>query len=182
MNRFDQFQKQYDEATSFIKSQMDDPLYGKLVTWMLETDANNYAYLADGYGHMVGSAESFASLVKMISHAVYDDGEIAFFSVDGQPRIIFSYGGPNLETYVLTSAEKSALKLRSSFNINRPYKIAQLNISPNDFPVVYDEWYKNDIRRCFEFDAMRNIESAKAHYSKYQLWDENWYIELKDKQ
>ncbi len=90
MNRFEQFKQSYVDAIEHIeyeKNNKERPDMAVITQWLLETDVNPYSFLANG--DVLSSAEGFSSLLHKISHALYDDGDISFVTVDDEPRIVF---------------------------------------------------------------------------------------------
>ncbi len=179
-NKFQAFQKNYDNAIENIKSFLEpskyDPPMHELVKWMMETDANPYSYLPHHWAGCVASAEMFSSLLRNIHHALYDDGDIAFVTVNGEPRIVFVWKHEdNFHNYVLTDTEKDIVNRHGKVS----YTIEVLDIKPSEFGPLYDSWHQNWLKECFLGDAHRDVEQAADHYRKYRLWDESWVEEAK---
>lgn len=185
MQKFEQFQKAYDQAVAtihkFLEPGQYEPQMNGLVKWMLETDANPYSFLPYGWADALESAQGFASLLHHIHHAVYDDGDIDFVKVNGEPRIVFAWQHDDkFRDYVLTNQEKEIEK-RPIFGQVRPYEIEVLDIKPNEFGPIYDAWQAEDIKRCFIMDASgHGVEWAAEHYRKYRCWNEEWMTECED--
>lgn len=182
MNTFDKFQKNYDDAIKSIKKFLEpteyDPSMHELVKWMMETDANPYSYLPHGWAGSLESAQSFASLLNMIHHALYDDGDITFVTVNDEPRIVFVWRhDDNFKNYVLSDTEKDIVKRYGEDS----YDIKVLDIKPSEFGPLYDIYHKNWLKECFISDARRGVNWAAEHYRQYKLWDESW-IEEADKE
>lgn len=176
MNKFDKFQENYDAAIKTIHSFLEGPESMKeLVKWMMETDANPYSYLPESWAGSVDSAEGFAGLLYYIHHAVEDDGDICFVKVRGEPRIVFA--NPYDKVFrdkVLTKQEK-VIEKRPVFGEIREIEIEVLDITPNEFGKIYNEYQVKDLKRCFSIDAARNgVEFAKQHYSDYNCWNDSW--------
>ena len=141
-----------------------------LVKWMLETDVNPYSYLPEHWAGAVKSAEGFASLVHMLSHALHDDGDVTFVKVDGVPRIVFAWRHEdNFTSLVLSESEKE----RFAHYVSSP-TIEVLDIEPNQFGVLCDAYQKEWLKDCFTTDALNGIEWAAEHYRSYRQWDESW--------
>jgi hypothetical protein len=176
------FIKSFEEAIETIDMFANTPSdFNELVKWMLETDANPYSYLGEVYGKCFDSAEAFAGMLQTLHHAVVDDGDVCFITVNGQPRIVFAFfGDEGFENYALSSTEK---RMKEQGILGKPveYKIEWLEILPNEFPNLYIEWWKKDLKRCFMWDAKRNIEWAKDIYKSYSVFDESWVVEAKEK-
>ena len=173
------FKDNYEESIRAIEwFRTESSTMKDLVNWMLTTDANPSAYLPEGWAIALESANSFAALLHTIHHAVYDDGDITFVTVDGEPRIVFVWQHEdNFRGYVLTSQEKE-LEKREVFGRTRPYEIEVLKIEPHEFGALYDAYQVDDLKRCFASDAGRNgIEFSVAHYSKYNCFKATWIDE-----
>lgn len=185
MTQFSKFQESYNKAIETIElmlvpSEYEPPIHG-LVKWMLETDANPYSYLPEYWAGRVGSAEGFAGLLEYIYHAVYDDGDITFVTVDDEPRIVFAYQSEeNFRNSVLTKQEQD-LEKRPVFGVVRERAIKVIDIEPDDFPGIYKDWQIKDLQRCFAVDAARmGLDFAIKHYSEYQCYSDTWPAECKD--
>ena len=184
MSKFDQFQKNYDEAIETIKLFQQpgeyEPQMNGLVNWMLESDANPYSYLPENWAGHVSSAEGFASLLNMIHHAVYDDGDITFVTVNGGPRIVFVHQmEDNFRKYVLSRQEQD---MENNPRYRAAYEIKVLDIEPNEFGPLYDAHMVEEIKGWFENDAWAHgVDWAAGHYRKYKLWNEAWVEEVRAK-
>lgn len=182
-DKFKAFQKSHDEAVETIKRFLEpyqyEPQMNGLVKWMMETDANPYSYLPHAWAGSTGSAESFVGLLHTIHHAVYDDGDITFVTVNGEPRIVFVWRHEeNFRNYVLTEQEKDLEKRWSS-----EYVIEVLDIKPDEFGPLYDAHYANQIKYWFMNDAEdHSVEYALEHYQKYKLFDPAWIAEFEKEQ
>ncbi len=171
MNRIDVFEKNYNDALATIEYYLtQQPNLSKLVQWMLTTDVNPYEWLDTGIAHRLSSAEGFVSIVQMISHAVHDDGDIAFVRVNGMPRIVFYYAGePDFEQYALTDQEQ---QLGNN-------KVEVLDIKPNEFGELVEQANTAQIKRCFVNDVVALGEKmAVAHYMQHSCFSTDWLTEL----
>lgn len=186
MKKFEVFQKAYDDAIEtinlFLLPGKYEPQMDGLTKWLMETDANPYSYLPEHWASRMSTAEGFASLLSFISHAVHDDGEITFVTVNDRPRIVFAnQHDDDFRSAVLTETEKD-IETRPwpAVRTRRPsYVIKVLDIAPNEFGPLYDAFYAEDIKRCFMSDAVMGVESAAEHYRKYSCWDEAWVDEAR---
>lgn len=182
-NKFEAFQKNYDEAVETIKRFLEpskyEPQMNGLVKWMMETDANPYSYLPHGWAGATGSAEGFAGLLHTIHHALYDDGDITFVTVNEEPRIVFVWRHEdNFRNYVLSEQEKDLEKRWSS-----EYRIEVLDIKPDEFGPLYDAYYVKEIKHWFMDDAeVHGVEYVVKHYQKYKLFDPAWIVEFEKEQ
>lgn len=184
MSRFNDFHDAYHSALDVIHKFMApgqyEPQMDGLVKWMLETDTNPYSYLPEIWGSALGTAEGFASLLQVISHALYDDGEITFVKVNGSPRIVFAWANEtNFRDYVLSNQEKE-LEKKSIRGYGNPYEIEVLKITPNEFGPLCDEYNRAHLKYHFFNDAEdHGIDWAADHYRKYKLWQEEWVEECR---
>jgi hypothetical protein len=146
-NKLEFFQNNYDESIRTIKRFRDEPSeISELVNWLLTTDANPYGYLTEDCRSMVYSADSFAQLLHDIHYSVVDDGDITFVKVNGEPRIVFAHKNDDcFMDIVLDSEEKAAEK---EFGIHN--KVEVLDITPNEFGRVYDEYNTQWTKKCSE--------------------------------
>lgn len=185
MDKLKQFQQVYDEAVvtinRFLEPGNHEPQINGLVQWMLETDANPYAYLPYAWASSLYTAESFADLLDYIHHAVYDDGGITFVTVNDEPRIVFAHQHEeNFRDHVLNDHEKRIEKYLI-FGEHPSYDIRVLDIEPNEFGMLYDAFQSEEIKKCFINDAAHNgVEWAVNIYRKYHCWDENWITECRE--
>ena len=180
MNNFKKFKKNYDEAIETINSFLKGPeSMTELVKWLMTTDANSHSYLTQNWATSTYSAEGMAGLLNYIHHAVVDDGDITFVKVNGEPRIVFAHQfDDNFRDVVLSPHEKEMEKRRKEYRINLLYEIEVLDIKPNDFGKVYDEYYRGQVKKWFLSDAKHHsVEFAKEHYKEYNCWDETWIEE-----
>jgi hypothetical protein len=179
MKKFQEFQKNYDEAIETIKKFMEvgpyEPQMNELVKWMLETDINPYSFLPPSYASGFSSAEVFASLLHEIHHAVYDDGDIAFIEVNKEPRIFF------IDKYSRNLNERIENQLNSFYGNNNVYNIKVLDITPNEFGPLCDEAHKQQTKEMFFFMAlMHGIERGIIEYNTSEYWDEQWIDGFKE--
>lgn len=174
-SKFEKFEASYKEAVTQIKQFLEEtkhePSMRGLVKWMMETDANPYAYLPHAWAGSTGSAESFVSLLNHIHHAVYDDGDITFVTVNGEPRIVFVWRHQeNFRDYVLSEQEKHMEKRFAS-----EYEIKVLGIQPDEFGPLYDKHFTERLKDWFMNDAeTHGVDFAVTHYRAYKQFDTSW--------
>lgn len=179
MKKFDEFKKAFDNSIEEIKKFLEPgphkPQMNGLVKWMMETEANPYSYLPDQWGGALSTAEGFASLLRYIHHALYDDGEITFVAINGEPRIVFTH---RFEKHF----RKDALgEQRASYeeDYGDVYDVEVLDIEPDEFPALYEKWHTSWVKECFMSDAQWDVERTAEHYRKFSCWDESWIEELR---
>jgi len=184
--KYQKFQKSYDEAINTIELLLiptpDEKSMDGLVRWMLETDANPHGFLPEGWGGSLSTAEGFAGLLNHLHHALYDDGDVTFVTVDDQPRIVFAHRFDEFfRERVLTEQEISLER----DNARQPrwkleYKIEVLDINPSEFGPLYDQHHTAWLRECFLGDSRHgDIEYNANHYRKYKQWNESWIEEAR---
>lgn len=185
-SKFQQFQTTHNEAVSRIREYLEpgeyEPQMDGLVKWMMETDANPYSYLPETWANATYTATGFKSLLDYISHALYDDGDIAFVSVNGEPRIVFANRhDDNFREVVLNDDEKFAEKRITRRPVT--YTLEVLDITPNEFGVLVDAYETKRIKECFVWDAAKSnsIDTIAKHYRGYKCWDESWITDLADR-
>ena len=178
--RFNRFDRQYSAAIAAIQSYLRDENddVRLLVNWLMTTNINPYGFLPEGWAGAFDDAVGFASLCNTISHALVDDGEINFVTVNGEPRISFAQrDSDRFEDAVLTTQERD---LRNKgFGVRgrkMTYKIAFLD-GVAAFIEASARHEVDSLRKCFLSDARRNLDSALEHYGKNPLFRTEWVDE-----
>ncbi len=176
MNKFKAFRKVYEESVKSIHRFIDDPSdMNELAAWLMTTDASPYSYLQEGYAGMMSTSEGCAGLLATIHHAVYDDGDITFVKVDSAPRIVFAHKHYDNFRELVLSVQEQEIEKRFIFSKTRQYELEILDIKPNDFPKIYNDYQLKELQRCFSCDAGRNgIDFAVENYRKYACFREDW--------
>ena len=131
----------FDTAITNIKSYLEPDQYAphmhELALWLLETEHNPYAYLDHNYAMYMSDAIGFDMILSMLHHALYDDGDVTFVTVNNKPRIIFwGRWDDNFRQYCLTDTEK---EIESH---GYRYAVQVLDIKPNEFGALYDAYEK----------------------------------------
>ena len=174
------FQNRYNEAIETINQYLKGPESMKELThWLMTTDASSYCYLNDNWAGMTETAEGMAVLLNCIHHAIVDDGDITFVKVNGEPRIVFAHKfDDNFRETVLGQRGILSEKRYIARGLG-PFQIEVLDIKPNEFGKVYDEYQSFWIKKCF-MDTARchGVEVAKQRYKEYKCWDESWADEV----
>ena len=137
---------------------------------LLETDANPYSFLPDEWAAVFDTSHGFAWLLRMIYHALVDDGEISFPIVNGEPRIRFvSRWEDNYEQYALSDAEKHFKRERgNTYNIEQCKDVF-------DFVDKFSTFNTNEVKRWFITESARfGIDFAVKHYSNYAKFNPDW--------
>lgn len=182
---FEEFEKSHQEAIRSIKTFLEDDYYKDmqdLAKWLLTTDTNPFSFLPETWAISgYNSAQGFYGLLRFISHAVYDDGDISFITVNEEPRIVFMNKHYIDEKNVLSETERFSLEKSVPF-WKPTYEVKILDITPNEFGRLYDEWHSKWIRQCFMNDASTfgDAEESAQHYRVYACWNESWIKEYKD--
>lgn len=161
MNRLDLFEQAHKTAMNEINMLLEKGTeLSVLLKWMLETDANPYNYLPDGWAGALSSSTAFSSLASMLSHALCDDGDITFAEDRyGYPCIIFA------DRYDVESEGE--------------YKV--INVSPSEFIEAHDNRRLEELKKHFVTDAaIHGVEFAVQQYSSSCLFDPQWTETLKD--
>jgi len=176
MNKFKAFKKVYEEAVESIKRFIDDPSdMNELAAWLMTTDANPYSYLQECYADRMSTAEGCDGLLAIIHHAVYDDGNITFVKVDNQPRIVFAHKHDDNFRKLVLYVQEQEIEKRLIFGKTRQYELEILDIKPNDFPKIYNDYQLKELQKCFSCSAGRNgIDFAVENYKKYACFSEDW--------
>lgn len=178
--KFEKFDQSHREAIETIKEYQQDKDVGVLVNWLLATDINPYSFLDDEYAQYMYTSEGFSMLCHLLHHALIDDGDVTFLSVDKKPKIGFYW------KYDLPEFTRKDYKLIRPEDGSRPY--IENNIVLSDV-IVYDDFNQfieaieiyatNDLKRCFlgDIQIMDSLDNAVRHYSQYKRFDPAW-IEL----
>ena len=178
--KFQKFKKSYDESIESIEHILspstDEKSLADLALWMLETDCNPYGFLSEQWAECLSTAEGFDSLLHHLHHALYDDGDVTFVTVDGRPRIVFAHRfDDGFRERVLTKQE---LGLEPQFH--KKYQIEVLDIDPSEFGPLYDKHHTAWLKQCFLGDSRHgDIEHNANHYRKYKHWNESWIDEAR---
>lgn len=171
--KFKEFEKVYQDALKSIRVYQEDKDIGVLVNWLLGTDINPYSFLEEG--NLLGSAEGFSFLCHLLHHALLDDGDVTFFSVDKQPKIEFVHR-TELKEYT-----------RNDYNVvtdeNGKKKLVKEEVKSDivifdnyhQFIDAIEEFATKDLKRCYLWDKdLQGEEFANEHYSKYKRFDPSW--------
>lgn len=172
-NKFEEFEKVYQDAVKSIRIYQEDKDIGVLVNWLLETDINPYSFLEEG--NLLGSAEGFSFLCHLLHHALLDDGDVTFFSVDGQPKIEFVHRC-DLKEYVRTNYKLEKNEFGKKELVEEEVK-SDIIIFDNyqQFIDAIEEFATKDLKRCYLWDKhLSGEEFANEHYSKYKRFDTAW--------
>ncbi len=185
MKKLKEFEKNYEDACAIIQKYLKpskmEPSMHELCAWMLKTDANPYAYLPESMAGGMDSAQGFVGILRTIEHALYDDGDLTFVSVNGEPRMVFaSAHEPGFERFVLSDTEKQIAE-NVYFKGKTTYEIKVLDITPSEFGPLYDAYQEKDLKRCFIQDAAtQGVKWATKHYERYALFNEKWISECEE--
>jgi hypothetical protein len=181
MNRLEQLEKNHTKYMEGIKKYAvsDQPEMRALTDLLLETEANPWGFLPEVWASCTESSSGMYSLLNNIHHSLYDDGDISFPIVNGEPRIAFVWKGEdNYANYVLSETEK---RMRDQYDSE--YTI-EFCTDALDFVARHKEYHRTDIQRCFILDAaMHGITFAVNHYCEYANFDSDWEFddEIMDK-
>lgn len=171
MNRFATFEQNYRQAVSDIHMYRDFEPMSDLVAWLLETNTNPYGFLPQTWAGSLNSAEMFSSLLRTMHHAIVDNGDMTFISVNGEPKIIFldKWNALDVDSIV------SAFALHSTLASTLTVKV--LHIKPNEFGKIRDEYDMEQIKKWFKTDvAAMGFDRAVYSFSKHygDLFDVEW--------
>lgn len=138
MNRLDLYEKTHKAALANIERHLtNENSMQPLVAWMLSTEIDPYVYLPEGVASNTDSSTGFSNLLNLIHHALYDDGEITFATLNGQPRIAFCWEGePGFEDAVLG---------HPMYSNEANFEIKVLNIEPIEFGKLAEEYRKKQL-------------------------------------
>jgi hypothetical protein len=185
INRLEKFQKAHDEALENINSMLNtDKDYEQdfklLIRWLMETEINPYSILPECWAGSVNDAVSFEGLCRHIHHAMVDDGEIEFITVNDEPRIVFvGAWEEKFEDRVLTEQEYD-MKYRGYGGRSMTFNIVLLEKNVQKFIEARLAFDIADLRRCFEWDAADGLEHAIKHYGDNPLFKTEWIVEVEN--
>lgn len=173
LHGFELMEKNHKEAIATINMCLNDssePEMQAITSYLLETEANPYSFLPDGWGGSTSTYTGFQSLLRMIHHALYDDGDISFPIVNGEPRISFlNKHDEDYEEHVLNSTEKHFKQHHGN-----TYEVEQCK-DVFDFIAKHSDYHRKDVRRFFILDAaIHGWEFAVEHHSRYANFDPDW--------
>lgn len=181
MNKFAKFQKSHDAAVESINHILRDQRYAQahpLIEWLMTTDANPYGFMPRGYEGAMGSAQSFDLFLSTLLHAIYDDGDLTFVTVNDEPRIVLA--SQHDDDFNIKALNQYELDRLNSKNFPVPiteYVIKVMNVSPGGFVEPYIKWQKDLLQRCFVIDAAKHgTEWAKNIHCTNSVWDDAWVI------
>lgn len=171
MNRLNLFEKTHQEAMLHINGFLTEPSdMQELVQWMLTTEINPYSYLPEKWAGAVTSSTSFEYLLNAIHHALYDDGDISFVTVNEEPRIVFA--APDDDNF-----RQKALNTQEQHS-GKQYTIEVLNIHPKEFGPLCETHSIQNLKKHFAMDAAKwGAAFAATHYSTYACFNQAWITE-----
>ena len=181
MSKLEKYQKDFDEAMENIKRIMtEESEIKEFANWVVNTESNEYSWLSERWAGSVSSAIGLDGLLSYIRYCLIDDGDITFVRMNKEPRIVFMAKDEITLDDVLHSTEKGLQKTYAGWGMNITYEFEILDIELKDFGRIYDEYFVDDIKRCFLSDAEINgADFAVKHYSSYKCYDPKWVNEIK---
>ena len=173
MHRLKLIEENYKKAVEHINRCLTDDKYPELqaiTKLFMETDVNPYGFLPEHFAGGFDTAGGMSSLLGAIHHALYDDGDISFPIVNGEPRIVFLHPYEDYyEDFVLNETEKHFKK-----NYSNEYEVRRCS-DVFDFIQKFEEYHSNEVINWFITEASRrSIEFAVEHFSHYARFDPDW--------
>ena len=172
---FERFKTSYDEAIHEIKLYLDDnSSIQQLTYWLLTTDANPYSFLPHAWGNSLESADRFVDLLNTIEDNL-ENNRLTIVKVNQEPRIVFtSPDDPDLMDKSLTPFEHD-MQVIVRFGHVGSFTIEVLDIDPNEFGAVYDQWFETWLKQSCTSDANKHgVEFALTAYTKYRMFNPSW--------
>lgn len=173
--KFLKFEKSYKDAIESIKRYQENKDVGDLVNWLLNTDENPYSFLDEG--NLLGSAESFSYLCSILHHALVDDGDVTFFSVDGEPRIVFVHKCDLKEYKKYTRKEYKIVEVDGKKSIDHDIVDSDIVFFDDyhDWIEAIEIYATEQLKRFYLSDKeCHGEEFATNYYSKYKRFNPEW--------
>lgn len=173
LRQLEAFAKNYEDAMAEIQSYLHSNdetkrLLTRLVEVFLDTDANPYSFCPKEYAESFYSAQRFSALINALDHAMYDDGDVTFFLINGEPRFGFFNQYDANDEVCLNSTEKH---FKKTYNNDYRYEV----VSCEDWIREFLLYHCKEVRRFFIDDAARfGIDFAVKHNSTYAKFDPAW--------
>lgn len=182
--KFFDFQTKHEEALQTIERFLayeEGETMHEFVAWLLSTPHNPYGFLPEQWAGAISTAEGLASFLYVVHHALYDDGDITFVSVDDFPRIVFAWRyEDNFRDCALTAQEKS-LERQPVFGKLRSRSVEILEISLAEFGALVDAAALAALKKQFACDAGREGIVAAVHYYKDRPgFSDSWLAECSE--
>jgi hypothetical protein len=173
--RFDYFQKLYDDDIKFINNCLYSDEYIEIkdfIKWVLTTECNLYGCLPGDFADL--SAYNVAKLISQLDYCLKDDGDISFITVNNEPRIVFySNNEPDFRRKALSIYEYQMEKENRFF-----YNIKILDIKISEFAPLYDKYFSDYVKQCFKTDTHQvGLYHSMMHYSQYDCFNIKWIEE-----
>lgn len=170
LNRFDTWERNYKQALDDIEVYSTAPATAVLAQWMLSTEVLSRRFLPKGWTGALNGPGEFSGLLAVIHHALVDDGDIEFVSVNGMPRMVFCNRHEEaFREVALTPYEQ--LQART--------KVQVLDCTADEFGTLVEAADTAELKRCFAIDAGREgVDFAVKHYSSAYCYDPSWIEEL----
>lgn len=180
-SKFEAMRKCHEDAVADIRRLLDDKDEDVrvLVRWLMETEHNPYGFLPEGWANGWSSAQGFAGLCFSIHHALVDDGDIEFTTVDGRPRIAFlHHSEKGFREHVLTSQERELEAHGAAGGRGHSYDVEVLPRKASAFVEAWSSYELRELRNAFEWDAADDFFEAVAKHSSDPRFDPRWVEEL----
>lgn len=144
------YDKLHVETMNHVRNRLENSKCSKLLEWIITTDINPYCFLTHSRAHWLQTICGVSSLFHEIEHALYDDGDITFVTVDNEPRIVFAWQHEDGFREKCLSSSEISLENDSNLKIDK-YEVKILNdIDPNDFPDLYEQYEKERLIKAEE--------------------------------
>ena len=170
LDRFAEWERNYKQALKDIETYRRAEATQTIAEWLLTTPASPYEFLPAGWGNALSSPGETSGLLAVIHHALVDDGEIEFVSVNGMPRIVFcNQHEDNFREVALTQEEQQKANV----------ELTVLDCTADEFGELVDAAATAQHKRCFAMDAaIHGVEFAVKHYVGSCWYDPSWIEEL----
>lgn len=164
MIRIEDLDLAHEEAIQYILKSRNDKDIGNFTNWLMETQANYYDIFSDHW-RSFNSSIDVECFLKVVYHALVDDGDVCFPVINGVPKLIFSdryETTPEVIKLMFRDVDVSKMKLEFLDNIDEFIEQAEL-------------YHVNTIKQCYLCDLeLHGEEMANSHYSKYKCYSQEW--------
>ena len=139
------FNEELEYLTELLESGSE---FSKLAEYLLTTDRNPYSILNEGYDKE--EISSFNDMLRTLNHALYDDGDVTFYTVNGEPRFGF------FEKDVPKNRFLSNIQIEIEIQYDKPrYSVEVLPINISNWIELSEAYRLAEIEKYAEFEKRK---------------------------